>query len=192
MATATLTQDNSTTTSTGNSTLPITPSNETYRAYVKLDEKGKVDDVRVVTAGKDEATWKELDNPTKPENKDYQLAIQQTFRTYKVGSIEAARNLVDNDEELVNIINAAIAAKTNRKINSYLKELNEDETNLKVDPVEIVDTLDFVQDETRRKNLSPTEKAERMVRTSLKLMFPNLGEDELTAKVSQMIAAMQA
>ena len=188
MATATVTNDVTNT----NGSLPITPSNETYRAYVRLDEKGKVDDVRVVTAGKDGATWKELDTPTKPENQNYVLAIEQTFRTYKVGSIDAVRQLIDSDEELVNIINAALAAKNNRKINAYLKELNDDETNLKVDPVEIVDTIDFLQEETRRKNLSPVEKASKMVRQSLKLMFPSLSEDELSAKVAAMVSAMQS
>ena len=184
MATAIITQEN-----TGS--LPISPSNETYRAYVKLDDKGKVDDVRVVTAGKDGATWKELDKPTKPENKDYVLAIEQTFRTYKVSSIEAFLELIGSRDEAVNVANAAIAAKTNRKINAYLKELNDDETNLKAEPIEVVDTIDMLQEATQRKNLSPMEKTQKFVLQGLRQMFPNATEDELTAQVNTMISAIQ-
>lgn len=189
MATTTVTPDATT------NSLPVTVSNETYRVYVKPDAEGKIDPkaTRVVTAGKDNSTWNELDNPTEKENEGYTLLIEQTFKTYKVGSVDAARQIIDNDDELVNIINAAISAKTTRKINTALREVTDDGKSLVFEPSDLAyDTIDFLQEETRRKNLSPVEKATKMFRQSLKLMFPTLSEDEVAAKVSQMLGAVQS
>jgi hypothetical protein len=190
MASTATVADNSNTTA---NSIPVSRSNEVYRAYVKLDENGKIvqKETRVVSAGKENATWNELDKP-KAENGGYEpFAIEQTFTMYKVGSVAAAVALFDNDDELVNVINQGLAAKVNRKINAALREVTDDGTNLVFEPVTTVDTIDYIQEETRRKNLTPLEKAQRQFKTVIKSMYPTESEEFIEQKVMELLSAAQ-
>lgn len=186
MATATVTTDNST--SAGS--LPVTTNNETYRAYTKLDKDGKIADVKLVTAGKDGKTWKDLDSEAS-QNEGWVLYFEQSVREYIPNSWDACSQLIPEESERVAIFRAGLASKTDRKVKSALTVLTDDEKNLKHEPVQLFDTLDLIQEETQKRNQTPVEKAQKQIRMAVKAMFPTESDDFIEAKVAEMLGAMQ-
>lgn len=170
------------------SDMAVKTENITYRVWVKLADTGKIADVKYGTAGKDNAFWKEMEAKT-----EYTLAFEQTVRSYKGGTIDGAKQIFDNDEEFLLVINRGIAAKFNQKVAQAFRELTDDETNLKFEPTEgVFDTLDLLREDTKRLSLSPVEKAEKLMLSVLKGMNPNATDDQLRAQIQQMFAAAQA
>jgi hypothetical protein len=120
------------------------------------------------------------------------LAFEQSVREYKVGSWDAAASLIPDEDERVNIFNAGLIAKTDRKVKAKLTEISNDEKEFTFEPVELFDTLELIQEATQRKNLTPLEKAGRQFKTAIKLMFPTLSDEEIEAKVSELLSSAQA
>ena len=179
MATPTLTNDVANETPAND--LAIKTENETYRVYVKVDADGKILDkeTRVVTAGKDNATWNELD---KPEN-GYHQAFEQTVRIYKIGSLEGLQQVITDPEEQVAIINRGLTQKFNQKLNAKFREVSDNGLELAFEPTaEATDTIEWLNEETQRRRLDPIGKAIK----ALQVAFPNMTADQLRAMISSM------
>lgn len=171
------------------SSVGIITNNETYRVYVKLDSEGKIQtkETKVVTSGKDNKTWNDLDN-----DKEYTLAIEQSVREYKAGSWDALTSLIPDEDERLVIFNSGLNAKSDRKLKAILTEVDDAGTNLTHEPVDLYDTIDLIQEPTQRRNLTPVEKATRQIRTAIKAMFPTFNDDQVEAQVRSMLSAMQS
>lgn len=176
------------------STVDIKTENTEYRVYANLDSDGKVIqskpgsfDYELVSV-QDFDKWEKAraeKNEKAGKGVTTQLALQQSVRKYKTGSTTALHSLINDEEEENNIINRGIAAKFSQKVNSKLLE-TDDEGNLVFQPVEgVFDSLEWLQEETKRRNLSPLEKVER----DLKKNVANLSEDD-KAKIQAMLAAL--
>lgn len=188
MATSTAVTDNAASTVNSNA-VDIKASNETYRVYVKLGEDGKIidKDTRVSTAGKDNSAWDKLDKDT-----NYKLALEQSIKVYRAGTWSGATQLVEDEEERVNVFNRGAVQKQGQKIINLLTELDESGTNLKFDPTPgAYDMFELLNEETKRRNLSPEDKAANNLRAAVKAMFPSLEGDALEAKLAAMFGIMQ-
>lgn len=165
---------------TNENTVDIKTENQEYRVYVTLKEDGQSIDKASVVSVNDFDKW-EKEHPTET------LAIQQSIRKYRFGSVQAFLNTIDDEEEAVNVINRGVAAKFSQKLNAKL--LERDETgNLAFQPVEgVYDSLDWLQEETKRKNLTPGEKVER----DLKKNAANMSQDDI-AKAIAMLQSLMA
>lgn len=180
MATSTAVTEQSAT-----STVDIKPYNETYRVYAKVGDDGKiaVDSIKMSTAGKDNAAW------TKLEQAGYTQVLEQTVKLYDAGTIAGAQQLVEDSEECVNIWNRGAAQKLGQKLKSLFTELKPDGTNIVFDPIAgAFDSIDLLNEETRRRNLSPIDKARNGIKLAVKAMFPGLEGNELESKVDQFLA----
>lgn len=167
----------------------IKASNETYRVYVKLGDDGKIIDkeTRVSTAGKDNSAWDKLDKDT-----NYKLALEQSIKIYRAGTWSGATQLIEDEEERVNVFNRGGIQKQGQKIINLLTELTDDGTNLKFDPTPgAYDMFELLNEETKRRNLSPEDKAANNLRAAVKAMFPSLEGDQLEAKLAAMFGVMQ-
>ena len=174
------------------SSVGIVTNNETYRVYVKLDKDGKIipKETIVVTAGKENKTWNDLDKE-KEQSNGYQLALEQTVREYKAGSWDAIASLIPDEEERLTIFNSGLNSKSDRKIKSELSKLDDAGTNLATEPTDLYDTLDLIQEPTQRRNLTPVDKAIRSIRQAVELMFPTASQELKEAKVREFLGAMQ-
>lgn len=170
-------------------TVDIKTSNETYRVYVKLDaDSKKITEVKMGSAGKDNAFWAKMD-----ADPSWHLGFEQTAKIYKAGSLAGVSLLVADATEAVNIWNRGASQKTSQKLTSTFTELTDDETGLKFDPVEgAFDTIDLLNEETQRRNLSPQDKALNALRLAVKAMNPGLEGDELETKVNEFFASLQS
>ena len=162
----------------------ISSSNETYRVYGKTNADGKIVEVKVVTAGKDNATWNKL------EAEGWQQSFEQTAREYQARTLDGAKTLVPDEEELVNIFNAGLAAKSDRKLKALFSELTDDEKDFKFTPVEVYDTQELIQEPTQKKNLTPEDKALRQVRLAIKTLNPTATEEQIEEMVRSTFAAI--
>ena len=168
----------------------IKTSNETYRVYVKLDDKGKIIDkeTKMSSAGKDNSAWDKLS-----KEPGYTLALEQTLKSYRAGTWAGAALIITDEDERVNIFNRGLLQKFGQKATGLLTELNDDETNLKFDPIAgAYDMIDLLNEETKRRNLSPTDKAAAAVRVAVTALFPSLTGDALEERIMAMLSQMQA
>lgn len=182
MATATVTNDVS-------SNVNIKNFNETYRVYAKAGADGKIDpaSIRMVTQGKDGATWKKLDDPTS----GYTQAFEQSVKMYEAGTIAGAQELVEDPTECVNIWNKGAGQKTLQRLKSEFIEISEDGMQFTFDPKpEAYDTLELLSNPTQRRFLSPATKAENGMRASIKILFPTLEGDALEAKLQEILSSL--
>lgn len=186
MASTTLTP-NSSATST-NSAVPIKPYNETYRAYAKLTADGKIDEkeVKVTSSGQENKIWAKL------EADGYQLGLEQTLKLYEVGTLEGAKQLITDEEELVNLINRGIAQKLGQKLKGLLSEVNSEGTAFVFNPQpEPYDMVDLLNAETKRRNLSPLDKATKGLKEIVKMMNPSFNDEQVTDAVLKLLAQAQ-
>jgi hypothetical protein len=181
MATATVTPTDSA------SVVDIKTYNETYRVYVKAKEDGKIDpeSVKFTTSGKENAAWEKL------EKGGWQNVLEQTVKLYEAGTVAGISQLVEDPEEAVNVFNRGVAQKTGQKLKALLTEIKDDGTSLVFDPtVDAFDTLEMLGEATKRRNLSPVDKARTAIRNAIKAMFPSLEGDALEAKLNAMLSSM--
>lgn len=177
--------------------------NETYRVYVKLDADGKkIIETKMGTAGKDNAFWTKMDSPewevtdkagnvTKVKN-PWVLGLEQTAKLYKAGTWSGAALLIEDEEERVNVFNRGGTQKVGQKLTTTFTELTDDESQLKFDPITgSYDTIDLLNAETQRRNLSPTDKAIKNLREVFKGLNPGIAEDDLESKVNAFFATLQ-
>lgn len=163
--------------------------NDTYRVYVKLGTDGKIDpqSIKMTTSGKDNSAWTKLD-----QDPEYKLALEQTAKEYAAGTVAGAALLIEDQEELVNVINRGIAQKLGQKLKATFTEISEDGLSLVFDPVAgAFDTLELLNEATKRRNLSPEDKALRSVRDAVKNMFPGLEGDALEQRVLAFFSSMK-
>lgn len=160
--------------------LPIKNENVDFAVVVTLDGEGKIvpKSVRHTSSEKDIAA---LESP-EYKGKE-QIAFKQTVIKPSVGTDEGFAELIPDAEERLNIINKGLSAKFNQKIRTTLIE-QDDAGNLVFQPVEgTFDATSLVQEATLRTNLSPTDKAIKML--------ANLPEDMRAAILAQFAAAGQ-
>lgn len=181
MATATVTPDST--------AVDIKTYTETYRVYAKAKEDGKIDpeSVKMTTAGKDDAAWKKLDADT-----SYTKLLEQSVKMYDAGTIAGISLLVEDPDEAVNIFNRGVSQKTGQKLKAVFTEISDDGLSLVFDPVaDAYDTLELLNEATKRRNLSPADKAAKSLREAVKAMFPGLEGEALEARVQALFGGLQ-
>jgi len=187
MSTEIVTPSMSSSSASSSSSVDIKTFNETYRVYVKLGPDGKIVEKTMSSSGKDGSAWEKLSK--EPDNN---LALEQTLKTYRAGTWAGAALLIEDEEERVNIFNRGIIQKFGQKALALLTELTEDGTNLKFDPISgAYDMLDLLNEETKRRNLSPDDKARKSLRDSVKILYPGLEGEELEAKVDSFFSTLR-
>lgn len=196
MSTATLTPNGSAGSST-DSQPAVKNYNDTYRIYAKATAEGKIDltSIRMVTAGKDNKTWNTLDekDPTTGLPKlGYVMAFEQSVKQWEAGTFDGISQIVEDKVEATNIWNKGASQKVLQKLKSVLTETNDDGTAFTFTPVDVYDTLELLQAETQRRNLSPADKVDNMIRASVKLLFPSLEGDAFEERVQAVKATFAA
>lgn len=140
--------------------LPIKNETVTFAVVVKLDAEGKIvpKSVRHTSSEKDIEILKAA-----TYTGDETIAFEQAVTKPSAGTLEGFEQLVTDPEERLNIINKGIASKFNQKIRTTLIEL--DETGaLAFQPIEpVYDATALVQEPALRTNLSPTDKAMKVL-----------------------------
>ena len=153
----------------------------TFAVVVELNSEGKIDPkkVRHTSSEKDIAAL---------EAADYKgietIAFKQVVNKPSLGSETGFADLITDPEVRLDIINKGIASKFNQKIRTTLIELDE-AGNLAFQPVEpSYDATALVQEAALRTNMSPTDKAIKML--------ANLPEDMRAAILAQFAKVGQA
>lgn len=138
----------------------IKNENINFAVVVKLDAEGKIlpKSVRHTSSEKDIAALESVEYKG-----DETIAFKQTVIAPRAGTIEGFAELITDKEEQLNIINKGLAAKFNQKIRTALIELDENGA-LAFQPVEpTYDATALVQEAALRTNMSPTDKAIKML-----------------------------
>jgi hypothetical protein len=170
-----------------------------FAVVVTLDSEGKIvpKSIRHTSSEKDIAylespnygktTVKHADGTSSVEDNPKEkevIAFKQTVIKSKIGTLEGFAELVPDAEERLNIINKGIDSKFNQKIRTALIETNEDGT-LAFQPVEpTYDATSLIQEAALRTNMSPTDKALKML--------SGLTPDMVAAVMAQFAALNQA
>jgi hypothetical protein len=164
--------------STTSATLPVKNEIVNFAVVYTLDAEGKIKKVRHTSSEKD-ITALQAEGYTGDES----IAFLQAVTSYKVGTLEGFEQLIPDAEERLNIINKGIGSKFNQKIKTVLTEQDE-AGNLAFQPVEpSYDALALLQEAALRTNLSPTDKAIKML--------AGLPEEMRAAILAQFAAAGQ-
>lgn len=140
--------------------MPIKNETITFAVVVKMGEDGKIlpKSVRHTSSEKDIASLEAPDYKG-----DEVIAFKQPVSKPSVGTLEGFEELIPDADERLNIINKGISSKFNQKIRTTLIELDE-AGNLAFQVVEpVYDATPLVQACAERVNLSPTEKAMKVL-----------------------------
>lgn len=87
------------------------------------------------------------------------VIVEQTFSYDRAGSVSGISKVIKDDEEAVNIFNSGLKIKLNSRIKAMLEE-QDDEGNPAFQPVEgTYDMRADLNEPAQRRNLSPTDKA---------------------------------
>lgn len=105
-----------------------------------------------------------VSNPSDDDRKKlteagYTQEFSQTVRVDSAGTWEGASQIVTDEDERVVVFNRGLMSKLNQKLNAKFKETNEDGTATFQSTEEVFDPSELVNEATKRKNLSPMEKA---------------------------------
>jgi hypothetical protein len=157
--------------------LPIKNELVNFAVVVTLDDESKIKSVRHTSSEKDIAVLKSATYAGVEV-----IAFEQAVNSPKVGTLEGFELLVPDAEERLNIINKGLGSKFNQKIKTTLTELDEAK-NLVFQPVEpSYDATSLIQEAALRTNLSPTDKAIKMLaglpeemRAAIIAQFANAG-----------------
>jgi hypothetical protein len=159
-------------------TLPVKTELVTFAIVVTLDAEGAIAKVRHTSSEKDIAAL-EAEGYAGGEV----IAVKQDVQAYKIGTLEGFEQLIPDAEERLNIINKGLGSKFNQKIKTVLTEIDETK-NLVFQPVTpFYDSLALLQEAALRTNMSPTDKAIKML--------AGLPEDMRAAILAQFAAAGQ-
>lgn len=92
-----------------------------------------------------------------------ELLFEQTFSFDRAGTLAGIPQVIKDEEEAINIFNAGLKVKLNSRVKAMLEELDEN-GNPTFQPVEgNYDLADVLNEPAQRRNLSPTEKAIRVL-----------------------------
>src|ERR1700692_3506138 len=138
--------------------MPIKNETVNFAVIVKMDENGKIIKAR------HSSNEKAIAKVETGANKEGEIiAFKQAVLSPSVGTFEGFEQLVPDADERLNIINRGIGTKFNQKIRTTLLEQDE-AGNLAFQPVEpIYDATSLVAAAAERTNLSPTDKAMKVL-----------------------------
>src|SRR5215469_12827397 len=128
----------------------------TYRAYVKLNEKGEIVDKVAKAETKDQSNFKKL------ESEGWQQFNEVVMVRYTVKSIAAAQLLIPDEGQLVYAIQTGINYIQNSKANALVIESKEDDENTPAYNNEEVDLREYINMTPSKRALTPLEKLERL------------------------------
>lgn len=163
--------------------LSVKSENVIYERYTKVvmsaADPSKVSEVKTAL----------LSNPKPEEQKKlldegYVLEFTQTVRVDEAGTEEGMAQIVSDPEERVIIFNRGLQSKLNQKLNSLFKESNDDGSATFASTEEVYDPSDLLNAPTKRRNLSPFEKAIKGLEKS------GLSQEAIAAAVAGLQAAM--
>lgn len=95
--------------------------------------------------------------------KDGTLLFEQSMSFDRAGALSGISSIIKDEEEAVNIFNSGLKVKLNSKVKALLEDVDE-EGNPTFQPVEgNYDLRDLLNEPAQRRNLSPTDKAIRVL-----------------------------
>lgn len=146
-----------------------------FKVYAKLDAEGKVTDAKPVSS---DSQFKAYGEKT-----DYTLAIEQSVRFVKFGTLEAFTTAIPDPVAQLDVVNRGVANKANQRVKEILTELNEDGTNFTFESIDVLDVLEYLQEGPKRQKLTDVEKLINQLRAM------NLSEDVIQVMVANVKAA---
>lgn len=92
-----------------------------------------------------------------------ELLIEQTFSFDRAGTVSGIAAVIKDEEEAVNVFNSGLKVKLNSKVKALLEDTDE-EGNPTFQAIEgTYDLRDLLNEPAQRRNLSPTDKALRVL-----------------------------
>jgi hypothetical protein len=155
-----------------------------YTVLVKLDDQGNV-----IEEGKEKMVFKSSPAQIKAvEEAGFAAVKTQTYKSYKVKSWASFLELMNGDEdEAIAILMRGINQKTQQKIKDHLTDFDtEKQVFINAPTEDVIDTRDFLQAETQRRNLSTTERLLKQVSKT------DLSTSDLAALIATLQAQMDA
>lgn len=160
--------------------LPIKSDNVVYRRYVKGTQNAK-------DANKTDWEVKIISAPTQANDEQmtkdgYSVQGEQSVIVQRAGTVDGFAQIIPDEEERVNIFNRGLSQKLSQKLTAELTATKDDGTPEFQFTEEAFNPAQLLNALTTRRNLSPTERAMKMLRAS------GLSEAQITA----MLAAMES
>jgi hypothetical protein len=129
----------------------------TYRAYVKLDDKGEIIETVAKAEVKDQTNWKKL------EEGGYKQWNENVMVRYTVKSMAAFEHLVPDEAQRVYIAQVGINYVQNSKANGLAVELKEGSETEPAYNNEEIDLREYINMIPSKRALTPLEKLERQL-----------------------------
>ncbi|HEY1644825.1 MAG TPA: hypothetical protein VGF75_00380 [Candidatus Saccharimonadales bacterium] len=171
------------TTDQSQAAVSVKADNVVYRRYVKgtpnAKDANKTDwEVKIVSAPTDK-TDEEMDKL------GFKRQAEQSVIVQRAGTVDGFAQIIPDEDERVNIFNRGLSQKLSQKLTAKLTETNDDGSPEFVFAEEVYNPSDLLNEETKRRNLSPSERAVKMLRMS------GLSEAQISAMISAMGDAAQ-
>lgn len=138
------------------STGSLSTEKQTYRAYVKFDEKGEISDIKAKAEAAKQANWKKLE-----ENGYVQLS-ENDFIRYNVKTEEGFHLIVPDPEQRVYIIQCGLNYIQNAKANAAMVALKEGTQEPEYNQ-QTIDLREGINETPSRRSLSDLEKLEKLM-----------------------------
>jgi hypothetical protein len=161
--------------------LSVKTENVVYTRFVKASEAAngqKVYQAKVIRNAN-------ADDQAQMEKEGYQFQAAQSVTIYSAGTPDGFEQIIKDEEERTNVFNRGLAQKTQNKLNSLLQETNEDGSPVFPFSEDAYDSLEKLNELTNRRNLSPTDKARKLLEAS------GLDQATIAAMLSAMVAQAQ-
>jgi hypothetical protein len=156
----------------------IKSDNVVYRRFIKgtpnAKDSNKTDwEVKIVSAPTEKTNEEMAASGFTPQG-------EQTVVVQRAGTVDGFAQIIPDEDERVNIFNRGLSQKLSQKLTAKLTETNDDGSAGFPFAEEAYNPSELLNEETKRRNLTPSERAIKMLRMS------GLSEAQITA----MIAAM--
>jgi hypothetical protein len=164
--------------------LSVKTENIVYTRFLKatLNEKTQKTDFEAkVLRSASEDDVKEM------EGKGYKKQADQTVITYRAGNPEGFSQIIADSEESTNIYNRGLAQKESNKMNALFGETDEQGNPTFQFSEEAYDSREKMNEITSRRNLSPNDKAIKLLRAS---GLPQVVIDQMIEKMLETQASL--
>jgi hypothetical protein len=129
----------------------------TYRAYVKLNDKGEIVDKVAKAEVNNQTNWKKL------EEEGWQQWNENIVVRYNVKSIPAAQHLVPDEGQFVYVFQTGLNYIQNSKANAIAVESKEGDDAAPAYNNEEIDLREYINIPPSKRALTPLEKLERLL-----------------------------
>lgn len=154
----------------------LTTEKVTYRAYVKLTDKGEIDSLVAKAESANKSNW------TKLEAAGNVQWSQNEFTRYIVQSDEGFKLLVPDEAQRLYIVQAGLNYVQNSKANAYMVERKEGDENSPAYNDQTIDLKEAINEPPSKRALTDQQKLERLVKSmglsadQMNVMFAELAK----------------